>query len=490
MNSSSDNLRRALLAPLCAVALSAAGEVTVSPDYFNIEVPPNIAPLNFDVEGVTNGTPQVTFRAPDGDTLTAKGPAFRFPPGRWRAFLEKHRGEALAGTLAAGEATLYAFTNRVSRFPIPTHLTYRLIPPGYTGFNEVGIYQRDLTTFKERPLYRNIQGNRTQCVNCHTYNNGDPGQYLFHTRAVLAGTQVVSAKYGNMKIQPKLPNDYKFGVYPAWHPSGDYIAFSCNDTSQIFYSTNPDKIEVMDSRSDLFLYSLKDGKVTMIDEDPTLFECYPTWSPDGKFLVTSSARTPFKDLPPDKAGREKQMQEKYAQVCYDLSVRTFDEKTLTFSPRRILVNALTSKRSFTFPRISPDDGRWLVFTVGPYGVFSIWHRSADLWILDIQKNEARALNEINSPASESYHCFASNGHWMVFSSRRDDGVYTRPYFAAFDPATGRFSKPFKIPVEDPAEHIRRLLSYNIPEFSDGPVRESPRELRHLVESPPREAAGK
>ena len=475
------------MAPLLSVALI-AGAATVTPDYFNIEMPPNIAPLNFDVEGATNGTPTVTLKAPNGDTLTEKGPKFRFAPRAWRAFLQKHVGEPLVGTLSVDGASV-VFTNRVSKYPIPTHLSYRLIPPGYTGFNEVGIYQRDLTSFKERPLYRNIQGNRIQCVNCHTYNNGDPHQYLFHTRAEKAGTQVVSKKYGNMKIQPKLPNGYKFGVYPAWHPSGDYIAFSCNDTSQIFYSMNPDKIEVMDSRSDLFLYCLKDGKVLMIDEDPTLFECYPTWSPDGKFLVTSSARTPFKNLPDDQAGREKQMQEKYAEVCYDLSVRTFDEKTMTFSARRILVNALTSKRSFTFPRISPD-GRWLVFTVGPYGVFSIWHRSADLWVLDIQKNEARALTELNSPASESYHCFASNGRWMVFSTRRDDGVYTRPYFAAFDPEKGTFAKPFIIPVENPSEHSRRLLSYNIPEFSDGAVEESPRQLRKLVESTPREAAGK
>ncbi len=481
MNSSSNNLRRALLVPFCAVVLAAVGEVTVSPDYFNIEVPPNIAPLNFDVKGVTNGTPRVTFRAPDGDALTAKGPAFRFPPRRWRAFLEKHRGEALVGTLVAGETTICSFTNRVSRFPIPSHLTYRLVQPLYSNYKVMGIYQRDLTTFKEKPLYHNLQESRPQCVNCHTYNNGDPKQYLFHTRVAFAGTQVVSAKYGRVKILPKLPNDYPFGVYPAWHPSGDYIVFSCNDTFQKFYSFDLDKVEVMDAGSDLFLYGLKDGKVTMIEEGPTLFECFPTWSPDGKFLVTSSARSPFGDIP------IQQMPEQYDKVRYDLSVRTFDEKTLSFSPRRILVNAITSKMSFTFPRISPD-GRWLVFTAGPYGVFSIWHRTADLWVFDFRTGDARALNELNSPAAESYHCFASNGRWMVFSSRRDDGVYTRPYFAAFDPATGRFSKPFILPVEDPAEHMRRFLSYNIPEFSDGPVRESPRQLRKLVESVPREAA--
>ena len=72
---------------------------------------------------------------------------------------------------------------------------------------------------------------------------------------------------------------------------------------------------------------------------------------------------------------------------------------------------------------------------------------------------------------------------MVFSSRREDGAYTRPYLAAFDPEKGAFSRPFLLPVEDPAEHRRRMWSYNVPEFSAGPVRESPRDLRRLVVAP-------
>ena len=122
-----------------------------------------------------------------------------------------------------------------------------------------------------------------------------------------------------------------------------------------------------------------------------------------------------------------------------------------------------------------------MFVASLHGVFSIWDREAELYIFDLREKKARQLDEINSAESESYHCFSKDGHWMVFSSRRDDGVYTRPYFAAFDSARGTFSKPFLLPVEDPDEHIRRQLSYNVPELSDGPVRETPRDLRRLVE---------
>ena len=477
MHSSSD-IRRALLGA-GLLAATAAGAFEVWPDYLNVELPSNIAPLNFDVRGAAeNAAVRVTLTAPDGDALAAEGREVRFPEDAWRAFLGRHAGQPLAGLLRVGIETL-AFTNTVSKFPIDSHLTYRLIPPSYTGFAEVGIYQRDLTSFRERALYRNVQDDRKQCVNCHTYNAGDPKQYLFHTRAHHAGTQIVSERYGKFKIAPKLPGGYGGGVYPAWHPSGDFIAFSCNDTSQLFFTANPDKIEVFDSRSDLFLYRLSDGQVTMIEQNPLVFECYPTWSPDGKSLVSVAARVPFRELAATKEDRERAVSDRYTEILYDLVSRTFDPATRTFSSRKILVNAQTSKRSFTFPRVSPD-GRWIVFTVSSHGVFSIWHREADLWIMDLRRNEARVLDELNSNQAESYHCFSRDGRWMVFSSRRDDGTYTRPYFAAFDPATGRFAKPFLLPVREPSDHDRRMLSYNIPELSAGPVAESARDLRRLV----------
>ena len=462
----------------CSIVLSAGG-IVVHPDYMNVEMPPNIAPLNFDVEGAVADEVTVTLTAPDGNSLSEKGPKVRFPPRAWRGFLVANAGQSVVGEIRAGRTSL-GFTNKVSRHPISSHLTYRLIPPGYSGFKHMGIYQRNLTTFEERPLFRNAQTDKRQCVNCHTPNAGDPEQYLFQVRAVDDGTVVVSPKHGRKKIRPVLPGGYQYGVYPAWHPSGDYVAFSCNDTFQAFYLNDPGKVEVMDARSDLFLYRLSDGKVTMIEEDATVFESFPTWSPDGKKLATSSARMPFDELPADGMARENAVRETCSELRYDIAVRMFDEKTQTFSPRRILLDAQRSCKSFTFPRFSPD-GRWLVFVASLHGMFSIWHREAELYILDLQEQKVRPIDEINSEESESYHSFSKDGHWMVFSSRRDDGVYTRPYFAAFDSERGTFSKPFLLPVEEPDEHTRRQCSYNVPELSEGPVRESPRELRRLVE---------
>ena len=79
---------------------------------------------------------------------------------------------------------------------------------------------------------------------------------------------------------------------------------------------------------------------------------------------------------------------------------------------------------------------------------------------------------MNSPNTEAYHTWSSNGKWIVFSSRRDDGNFTRPFFAHVD-ASGRATKPFELPCDDPDRHRRLLKSYNIPELMRGPVTISP-----------------
>ncbi|MCQ2388639.1 MAG: hypothetical protein MJ138_02885 [Kiritimatiellae bacterium] len=469
-----------LAAAVSLAALAANATIAIWPDYAGVTMPTNVAPLNFKIVPEEPGA-AATLTAADGDAIAAAvddlGTA-RWNARAWRRFLAAHAGEAV--TLAASRGNeRFAATNFVARSGIDTHLTYRLIAPSYTLYAEVGIYERDLTSFDERPLFRNVQISSETCVNCHTHNRADPDQYLFHARAKFPGTMIVSKKWGDRKVNLKTPGALGAGVYPAWHPGGDFIAFSMNETRQSFYFSNPDKIEVVDLRSDLMLYSLADNTVKTIENDPLTFETFPAWSPDGTRLYSSRSRTPFTRMPTNETERFNQYMDQYENVRYDLVVRSFDAATRTFSEPKTVFDAQKTGLSATFPRVSPD-GRWLVATVGPYGNFHVWHRDADLWLLDLAERKMRRLTELNSPKSESYHTFSSDGRWMVFSSRREDGTFTRPYFAHFDAEKGRFTKPFLLPAENPDDHFRRMLSYNVPEFSNGPVKKSAREMRKLV----------
>lgn len=80
----------------------------------------------------------------------------------------------------------------------------------------------------------------------------------------------------------------------------------------------------------------------------------------------------------------------------------------------------------------------------------------------------RPLSAANSKHTESYHEFSpvGNGHWLMFSSKRDDGLYARPYFCRLDDH-GEASKPFMLPQKDPDFYLTFLKSFNVPVFSNG-----------------------
>ena len=89
--------------------------------------------------------------------------------------------------------------------------------------------------------------------------------------------------------------------------------------------------------------------------------------------------------------------------------------------------------------------------------------------------ESRPLDEVNSLEAESYHSWSSNGRWILFATRRDDGNYSRLYIAYFD-KNGKAYKPFELPQEDPDYYRYQLKSYNVPEFMVEPVKISAHEF--------------
>ena len=116
---------------------------------------------------------------------------------------------------------------------------------------------------------------------------------------------------------------------------------------------------------------------------------------------------------------------------------------------------------------------------GKAGRYFMAARSDDVSTLDLTTGQARNMKEINSSDVESYHSWSSNGRWVVFSSRRYDGNYTRPFFAHID-KNGHASKPFELPCADPDYHRQFLRSYNVPEFMQGPVTIRPQDFADVL----------
>ena len=106
----------------------------------------------------------------------------------------------------------------------------------------------------------------------------------------------------------------------------------------------------------------------------------------------------------------------------------------------------------------------MTFVLHQYGNFSIWHKDADLYSINLNSGEVYPMENANSDNVESYHSWSRNSKWMVFSSRRDDGLYTRLYISYID-ENGKAHKPFMLPQHNPKKYYQDLLlSYNIPEL--------------------------
>jgi dipeptidyl aminopeptidase/acylaminoacyl peptidase len=163
------------------------------------------------------------------------------------------------------------------------------------------------------------------------------------------------------------------------------------------------------------------------------------------------------------------MPDDFEKVKYSLCSISFDsEKKIFGESVDTLYNAKTMDKSVALPRVSPD-GKYLLYTLSSYGNFFIWHKDADLYMMDLASNNHYPLREVNSDNAESYHSWSSNSRWIVFSSRRMDGLYTHPYFAYID-ANGQASKPFLLPQKDAGFYAGFMKSYNIPEFVKGRIR--------------------
>lgn len=437
----------------------------IFPDYANVTIPYNIAPLRFEL--TTPADEALAVVSNGRDSLVTDGGSqgeFLFDEDDWADLMRGSRGRRLQVTVYArkgGQWMRYRpFAWTVSGDAIDPYLVYRLIEPGYVLWNKMGIYERNLTSYEQTPLIENTRL-ENNCMNCHSFNQRNPNQMLLHMRSKHAGTYL-ELNGVIERINNRLGGDKRALVYPYWHPSGRFIAFSSNNTRQAFHLNSPNRVEVYDLSSDLVVYDTERHELLTdsVIASSRAFETFPCFSPDGRTLYFCSAEA-------------RKMPAGYKDVKYSLCAVAFDPERRTFGQRvDTLYSSRQTGKSASFPRVSPD-GRYLVFTAASYGNFSIWHRDADLYIIDLTTRRVQPLAAANSPEVESYHSWSSNSRWLVVSSRRMDGLYTRPYLTHID-RQGRATKAFVLPQATPSYYRSLLYSFNIPEFVTGEVPTSQR----------------
>ncbi len=448
----------------------------IFPDYCNVTVPYNIAPLNFMLPADEYSECVARITTPDGKQQTyGCGVKVQIPEEEWHEMLNASKGKSLKVEVwgkKSGEWLSYSpFEIYVAPDAIDEYLSYRLIEPSYVAWTYMEIAQRNLTTFEEAQIFNNditnINKEKGQCINCHSYQNYKTDNMLFHVRLSNSGTVIVN---DGKVSRVNLKRDYTIssGVYPSWHPTEKLIAFSTNLTRQAFHTSNPNKIEVYDIASDIILYDVKNDSVCIVSNDSTLLEVYPTWSPDGKYLFYCKS-VPLPETLHVK-DRENEINDYYKEIRYNIYRRSFDVATHNFGDEELVYDAASQNKSATLPRISPD-GRYILFAQGQYGCFHIRHNDGDIVCmpLNVENPTALDLSKLNSEGTpDSYPSWSSNGHWIMVASRREDGNYCRVYFSYFN--NGKVEKAFMLPQEDPEHNVFLLKSYNRPEFMVEPVK--------------------
>lgn len=444
------------------------------PDYVGVTIPVNMAPLTQEL--LIAADDAVTRFSVDGFEVVCGGLKARPDAEDWQALTDRAKGKSISVEVFAENGGRWVrfkpFDIHVSADSIDPWLSYRLISPSYVSYEELTLNQRCLENYEEQAFVDNMLCSTEsggQCVNCHSFQQYNPGRMQFHARETHGGTIIVCDGQTE-KISMRHDSLLSAGVYPAWHPQLKLIAYSTNKTMQSFHTSDPDKIEVLDSESDLILYDIDKHEVRTIEQQPNELEVFPAWSPDGRWLYFSSAHFEYQTGSADV----EEITLRAGEVKYNLYRKAFDSRTRQFGERQLVFAADSLGMSATLPRVSPD-GRWLLFTLGRQGCFHIWHHDADLWMMDLETGEAGPLDACNSDDTESYHSWSSNGRWIVFSSRRNDGVFTRPFFAHID-REGHADKPFELPSSDPDYHRQFLKSYNVPEFMRGPVGFTPQQM--------------
>ena len=432
----------------------------IYPDYCDITIPSNIAPLNFMIRNDSVSSFFVTVKsANDSIVFKSKSQKMIFPTDKWKKMMSLHESDTLQVTITARKDKQWIqyppFYWNVVSDKIDPYLSYRLIEPGYEVWNRLQLKERCLEDFNEKTLADNklLDG---KCMNCHVYGNNSGDLSMFHLRGKNGGT-VLNQNGSLRKLSLKNDSMVSSAVYGSFHPSGKYGVFSTNIIVPEFHTQGNKRLEVYDTKSDLVIADFENNQMitSPLTSDSLSLQTFPVFSADGNYIYYCTA--PLVDLP-----------DSIHSLRYSLCRIPFDATKGEWGTQvDTLWDASLQNASVCHPKTSPD-GRYILYTVAEYGTFPIWHRETNLQLMDLESGEIHTLDAVNSDRSDTYHSWSSSGKWFAFASKRGDGQYGRVYFAYID-KDGHAGKPFVLPQANPGHDDLNLKSYNIPELSASKV---------------------
>ena len=446
------------------------GPLVIYPDYKEVTIPANIAPLNFRYAMKDVRKAKTTFTLGD-KSVTVKGTEVEWRLDAWKDFLSGAEGKTISVTAEAvveGKPVTDSWSVYVSPDAIDGWLTYRLIEPSYQMYHEISIMERCIENFEETTIC-DWKHTDNACMNCHVHGQSRGDYSLYYIRGPKGGS-ILNQNGKLRKLTLKADGMISATVYGELHPEGRFGVFSTNIIWPSFHTLSTYRMEVYDTESDLTVADFVNNRMINVPHVARAdkFETFPCFSADGRSVFYCVA---------DTVTLPKQVD----QCLYDLVRADFDPETgLIGEQVDTLWHGKDGKGSVCHPKASPD-GRWLMFTVADYGTFPLFHPECTLYLADLQSGEIRPMDEIKGNKSDSYHSWSSNGRWFVFASKRGDGQYGKPYFCHLD-ADGRTTKPFVLPQKSARFYLYNLKSFNVPDLGNASTGMTVKDAARLFKS--------
>lgn len=447
-----------------------AGPVITYPDYKEVTIPANIAPLNYRY-AMDGARKAVTTFSIDGKEVKIKGLDVTWKLKAWKKFVAEAAGKTIEVKTRVnvnGQDIEDSWSIFVSEDSIDPYLTYRLIEPAFQMWNEVIIQERCIENFEVSSICDH-QHTDNSCMNCHIHGQQRGDLSMFYIRGPKGGA-ILNRDGKLRKLNLKSDGMLSGTVYGDIHPSGRFGVFSTNIIIPGLHSASGGRTEVYDTASDLTVADF--DRNVMINEAHVAradaFETFPCFSADGNTVYYCVADTV--SIPKD-----------IENLKYHLVGADFDASTGRISEKMdTLYNANEHNASVCHPKASPD-GRWLMFSVADYGTFPINHDEAGLQMIDLRSGEINTLDAIKGDRSDTYHSWSSDSRWFVFASKRGDGQYSKAYFCHID-ENGNPSKPFLLPQKSTRFYDNNLKSFNVTDLGKASVGISVKDSKRMYDS--------